>query len=1117
MIKKMLKKCVVVFMVSLLVIMSTAFDGAVMAASVQSKGEDTMNDLKKTQTLIMNHDVASMTEKRTFEVKLKLPAGVDAKSIGWTYDGKPLTEWKTYVDGDYTGPSFIKISNVKTNKDELTANITFDLPYGSTNLAEAHLQAQLFGSLAGTYELAAVASGQVIAQAPVKLTPYDSFIRYDDLKPEIDEVTAQAAKENDRYIETTSIGKSVEGRDIYLTIVAKDKATVDQYQNITHPAMINSPEKLQQDIKSGAFGDYAVPIWLNNIHPNESPGVDAIFNYFKSMALDKDIVYNTTLPNGKANKVTLDVNDALEHAFFLFIYTDNPDGRYHTKRWNANYFDLNRDNSYQTQPETRIVTEQIAKWSPLSFLDLHGFDRNFLIEPTTPPHDPNMEYDLVIDSMLEQAKAMGEAGIANTRYDYYHIPYEEHRKTMEDPNYVSKGTATNWDDASPGYTAVFAMHHGALGHTLEIPENNEESTKALYYSVAGATSYVMDHKESLFLNQLEIYKRGVENVDNHAVDQYLVNAKNEVIGRPRQGNENFFPEYYVLPIDKSVQKNALETYRMIEYLLRNGVQIERSTEAITVDDKTYPAGSFVINMHQALRGMANLVLYDGIDVSDFESVAGEIVQNFPDLRGFNAYSVREQNVFKNKTTTVTSVSIPSTSMPDNTTYVVIKNTNNDAIQAVNELLASGKEVTMLTSRGEGTEIGDFVVSYADLAPLANHYFLDVRAYGDIKSEGKNLKRSTVATLGEPAFVLEGLGFEVTPEPEKADVLVNLFDVDEQIKKGKPFVAYGSMGMMIVKDLIPGFTYGGPEWERYEGVFLADVKQDNVITAPYDDQEYLYTVTGSYIQSVPKNAKVLANFSTKDHFYKSGWWPGHDVAKGHIMAFTYEENNENITVFANDLTNLGHSQHQYRLLANSIYNADSTDKHGSESQAEFNDLDRVDAWAGNEIRDLAKQGIIQGTSNNQFEPLKSLTRAEFLTMLLRAFDYTNPQAQSSFTDVLSSSWSYPYISSAVELKLVDGVGGGRFEPNRAITREEMAQMAANVLKHSQHTTSADLNNSLSSFTDRSTIAPYAREAVAWLTHENIIKGYTVSTFGAKEIANRAQAAVIIHRMIPFTKE
>lgn len=950
MFKKMIQKCIVVTITSLMLPMSTA-----MAQSAHHIGvmrENMAPNLSNVQKLIMNNNVASMTEKRTVQVEFDLPKGVKGESIRWTYDGKPLSEWKTFENGKYTGPPFIKVSNIKVNNGKFKANVTFDLPYGSTNLAEPRLQAQLFGALMGTYELAAVANGQVIAQAPVKLTPYESFITYDELKPEIDAVTAQAARQNDRYIETTSIGKSVEGRDIYLTIVAKDKTTIDKYQNVTHPAMMNNPEQLQKDIKSGAFGEYAVPIWINNIHPNESPGVDAIFQYFKSMALDKKITYNTTLPNGKPSKVSMDVNDTLNHAFFLFVYTNNPDGRVHTTRGNANDFDLNRDNSYQTQPETRSVTEQIAKWSPLSFLDLHGFDRNFLIEPASPPHDPNLEYDLIIDSMVEQAKAMGEAGIANTRYDYYHIPYEEHRKTVNDPHYVSKGTASNWDDASPAYTAVFAMHHGALGHTLEAPENNEESTKALFYSTAGATSYVVDHKEKLLLNQLEIYKRGITNTDDRAVDSYLVNAKNEEIGRPRQGNHNFFPEYYVLPVDKDVQKNAPEAYRMIEYLLRNGIQIERSTEALTIGEKTYPAGSYVINMHQALRGMANLVLYDGIDVSDYESVAGEIVQDFPHLRGFDSYAVREPHAFSNKTVPVTSVSVPTTTIPNKTSYVLIRNSSNDAIQAVNELLSLGKGVTMLTSRGGGYDIGDFVVSYADLVPLASKYFLEVHAFGDNKANGKELKHTTVGVLGPDEFVLKGMGFDVTSDQEKADVLINTFDSADLVAKGKPYIAYGSMGMMNVGDLISGFSYGGPEWERYEGVFLADVNRDHVITAPYNEQEAFYTVTGSYIKSVPKNAKVLAKFSKKDNFYKSGWWPGHDDAKGQIMAFTYQENNKKLTVFANDLTNNAHSQHQYRLLANSIFNAVSAETPVQGTTAELHDLDRVESWAGDEIHESA---------------------------------------------------------------------------------------------------------------------------------------------------------------------
>jgi hypothetical protein len=133
-----------------------------------------------------------------------------------------------------------------------------------------------------------------------------------------------------------------------------------------------------------------------------------------------------------------------------------------------------------------------------------------------------------------------------------------------------------------------------------------------------------------------------------------------------------------------------------------------------------------------------------------------------------------------------------------------------------------------------------------------------------------------------------------------------------------------MGMVNVKAWIPGFKFSGPQWERYEGLFLSNVMQDNVITAPFNKQEYFYTISGSYITNIPKNAKILAYISDKSDFFKAGWWPGHDAAKGKILAFKYKENMKNLTVFANDLINDNHTQNQCRLLANAIFDDGSNE-------------------------------------------------------------------------------------------------------------------------------------------------------------------------------------------------
>ncbi|KUP21926.1 M14 family metallopeptidase [Paenibacillus sp. DMB5] len=879
---------------------------------------------------------ASMTEARTMPVTLTLPEGVTADQLTWTFgrtaeEMKPLTEWKKWNNASnvraYTGDPFVKVSYEPAAASTVTALVYFDMPYG-VNLAVSGIRAE-YVKLAGVYNLTAkTPAGDVLVEQQVDLNPYDTYHTYDEIKPAIDRITADSNNKYGRYVEYQQIGTSTQGRAIHFSIVAKDKASVDQYLNETLPLMNNDPAKLQEMIKNGQLQDYKVPIWLNNIHADEANGVDVIIKFLETLMTEKIVNYDTTDANGNVVPVALDIDKALDNVIFLLDYVENPDGRALNTRATSTLLDPNRDNSYQTQPETQAVTAQIAKWTPLSFLDMHGFVSGFLIEPCTPPHDPNIEYDLVMDSMLEQANAMGNAGIANTKYDAYHIPYLEAEKLKNDPNYADPyGNATGWDDASPAYTAVYAMHQGALGHTIEVPELNEDSLDAFYYATLAATNYVQDNKEELFLNQLEIFKRGINNEDHKEVDPYLVNANYESIGRERETEDtNFFPEYYVLPVAKDLQKNALETYKMVQYLLRNGVKVEQTTAAVTVDGKTYPAGTYVVNMHQAKRGYANLVLYDGLDVSDFDAMYSDTVQNFADMRGFDRYISRSVGAFTGKTSQVSSIVIPATNLdqyPFSQNYV-IRNSNNDAIKAVNELLTNKKAVTLLENGGAGYEKGSFLVSRSNLRTVASKYLLDiVPFYATGDKTGKLLKPANVAIAGAPSYILADLGFKVTTDTVAADVLVN--SGTNLITSGKPFIGYGRTILSSVKALnvLPGLNFANPVNQSnraaaHEGLFKATISQDSLITAPYEESEYLYTVSAAYITAVPEGAEILAKYGTGDDFFKAGWWPNNDAAKDQVLALDYQTDSMHVTLFANDLLNKYHPQNQFRLLANAIY-------------------------------------------------------------------------------------------------------------------------------------------------------------------------------------------------------
>ncbi|MBN2982897.1 MULTISPECIES: M20/M25/M40 family metallo-hydrolase [Cohnella] len=1110
------------------------------------------------QELQVSTDKASMTEKRTIDVEFQLLNASTLNDLQWTFGGKPLSEWKSWSTSPspagYNGAPFIYLEEPPTvNGTTVTAKVTFDLVYGTSNLSGSFRSR--YPALIGTYDLAVLdGAGETIAKAPVKLNVYDDYHTYDEIKPAIDAIAESPDRVDGRYAEYKVIGKSGQGRDIHFSIVARDKASVDQYLNETMPMMLNNPEALQEKVKSGSLGDYKVPIWINNIHPDEAPGVDAIITMFDTLLTDEYVTYETTDASGTPQTVVLDIDKALDNVIFLLDYTENPDGRYLNTRANAAGFDLNRDNSYQTQPETQQVMEELAKWTPLSFLDLHGFVGEFLIEPCTPPHDPNFEYDLLIDNMLEQANAMGRAGVANTKYDSYLIPYEEHQRGTD------SGYATGWDDASPAYTAVFAMHHGALGHTIEIPELNQDSADALYYTLLAATNYVVENKDKLFLNQLEVFKRGIENEDNRNVDQYLINASDEVIGRPRGEHENFFPEYYVLPVNSELQKNPVEVYKMVQYLLRNGVKVEQTIEPVALEGVPYPAGTYVVNMHQAKRGFANLVLYDGIDVSDFSAMYSDIIQDFPVMRGFDLVAVRQSGVFSGRTSQVNAVSVPETSFPGNSTHYIIRNNGNAAIQAVNELIAAGKSVTLLSEGGEGYEKGDFLVSYANLKGLKAKYLLTLVPFPDDGGkEGKVLKAPVVGTSDRVTdFVLRQLGFTVSSDASASGVLVNSVNKNE-ILAGKPYVGFGRTGMNALRNnsLLTEEGFAFTSQSSYEGLYKAVFAQDNVITAPYAETDYLYTNTGSYITSLPEGAIELARIGDGEDFFKAGWWPTRDNAKGQYAGFLYKQNGLNITVFASDSLNKDHPQAQFRLLANAIYAAapelgenetmddgvterpynynpiptnpgtptspetpadpeapaepETPTDPGTPEPPEFNDLDSV-PWAADAILELAAKGIVNGVGDGTFAPQREVTRAEFLAMLIRAFDLLDEEATVSFGDVSSSSWSYPYIASAVKLGLVQGVGGGKFDPARPITREEITVMAANVLKFVAGAQTADGEAALSKFKDGGSIASFAKEAVALLTENGVITGVGADLFLPKGVASRAQAAVVISRLL-----
>ncbi|NMO97600.1 5'-nucleotidase C-terminal domain-containing protein [Paenibacillus lemnae] len=181
------------------------------------------------------------------------------------------------------------------------------------------------------------------------------------------------------------------------------------------------------------------------------------------------------------------------------------------------------------------------------------------------------------------------------------------------------------------------------------------------------------------------------------------------------------------------------------------------------------------------------------------------------------------------------------------------------------------------------------------------------------------------------------------------------------------------------------------------------------------------------------------------------------------------------------------------------------------EAVFTDLDGV-VWAQPAIQKLFSQGFIKGVSKDQYAPERNISRAEFAAMLVRVLNETGSGTSSVFKDVEAGSWYAEAVSIAANAGWVNGSGNGRFEPGREITREEMAIMAANALQGKDVLSTIDKDVELKGFADRGEITSYAEVSFAQLISAGILGGVAEGKLAPKGMASRAQAAVIMSRIL-----
>ncbi|MDT8306963.1 MAG: M14 family zinc carboxypeptidase [Anaerolineae bacterium] len=749
----------------------------------------------------------------------------------------------------------------------------------------------------------------VIPEEENPSSQYDSIL-YSEIAPKLREIEV-----NSNRVQVEVIGQSAGGRDLYLATVSAPEAMgrLGQYQAI-RKMMLTDPEKAQEMIDR--FGDFKVPVFINgSIHGTEYPGVDAAIRLIETLAFDD----------------SEEVQMILENVILLVNVVQNPDGRVMGTRSNANGFDINRDFITQSQPESQATVRIMTEWNPMVVLDLHGFVNPMLIEPCTPPHNPNYEYDLYIRWALAQAEAMESELLANTGFAAQ-IPYRDF--------------ALGWDDWPPTYTPMYGMYHGAYGHTLETPYRDERGVDAHYWAVWGALKFAAENREAMVHDQIEIFRRGFLGLLQQPIPPELLPEfpqYEELIIQE-------FPTAYVIPRGEPWQTSEHQVARLVEFLLFNDVQVEQAVRPFTVDGVEYPAGSYVVWLTQPKRGLANTILDEGLDLSyipDLFFYSPPSVWSQPFLWG--VYRAEVAGPLAVTTVEIGKADAPRGSIEGNRAGAYAYYPSSiTAIQATNALLVRGETLyrahDAFADRGRDFRPGAIIVpgNPALANELANGYALDVVALDGVPDGAVALREQRIAAAVDNGglFLLRRLGFEydvVTRGDLNGGFDLSGYDVfinngvhlgrlnptgDAAVldffAAGGDYIGLGDWGADLAAQA--GLLSFSTDYSDGNSIVRIDYAIGDGLSAGFQPEGYAFMNDSAYFFDLEDGVTVAATINDSAEFLVSGFWPGwqESGAAGLPVVIHNAEGEQDTALIGFDATFRAHPEDSFRLVANAIY-------------------------------------------------------------------------------------------------------------------------------------------------------------------------------------------------------
>lgn len=164
-----------------------------------------------------------------------------------------------------------------------------------------------------------------------------------------------------------------------------------------------------------------------------------------------------------------------------------------------------------------------------------------------------------------------------------------------------------------------------------------------------------------------------------------------------------------------------------------------------------------------------------------------------------------------------------------------------------------------------------------------------------------------------------------------------------------------------------------------------------------------------------------------------------------------------------------------------------------------------SWAMPYMEQLVEWGVMRGDLAGNLNPDRNITRAEFVTLINRAYGYTKV-GKASFTDIKGTEWYADDINIAYNVGYFYGVSGSTAAPKSLLTREQAALMLARNMMLRENP------GEVLDFTDGRAFSSWSRGMIKAITDAGVINGYLDGSFRPQNHITRGEAAAMLVRAV-----